>query len=449
DDTNTTSDGFTYSVADPTGNTLSGQTFAITVTPNVAPIAVADSYTVNEGGAENLNLAVNDSDADNGLDLTSITIVSNPTNGVVAVNSDGTVEYTHDGGETLSDSFAYSINDLSGATSNFVNVSLTINPVNDAPVVISNAPTAVFEETAYDYAVATSDPDSEASLTITATTLPSWLTLVDNGDGTATLSGTPTHAEVGDHSVVIQVSDGATVTTQRFTVQVTGETDDSSDQGGVTGSGSEFDDSPTGEQDDPVDETPAEETITSDDSPESTDEYLTPQNSTFEEDDLLSSEEVPDIIFLTDENDTNASKGRGGKPGWIYFDNDLDKESVAESDPVGGMDIASETWEQMLNHEDYDRLREDIDKTFRSEQHAKEVKIKIATASMTIFTIGIVSFLTRFGSLVTGMVSTLPLWRSFDPIVILSGKREDQKEKNQQVKGSEQPTETLFEPGEQ
>jgi hypothetical protein len=47
------------------------------------------------------------------------------------------------------------------------------------------------------------------------------------------------------------------------------------------------------------------------------------------------------------------------------------------------------------------------------------------------------------------MVSTLPLWRSFDPIVILSGKREDQKEKNQQVKGSEQPTETLFEPGEQ
>ncbi|MBT0961739.1 Ig-like domain-containing protein, partial [Denitromonas iodatirespirans] len=54
----------------------------------------------------------------------------------------------------------------------------------------------------------------------TAPTLPAWLTLTDNGDGTATLSGTPTNAEVGNHAVSLQVSDGSLTATQNFTLTV-------------------------------------------------------------------------------------------------------------------------------------------------------------------------------------------------------------------------------------
>ncbi|NNK94476.1 MAG: tandem-95 repeat protein, partial [Desulfobacterales bacterium] len=87
---------------------------------------------VNEGSTTNLNLASNDTDADDGLDLASINIISGPTNGTIDnVNADGTVDYTHDGSETLSDSFTYTIDDLATATSNTVSVSLTISPVND------------------------------------------------------------------------------------------------------------------------------------------------------------------------------------------------------------------------------------------------------------------------------------------------------------------------------
>ena len=59
-------------------------TVSLTITPvKDAPVAVADSFTVNEGSTTNLNLATNDTDADDGLDLTSINIVSGPANGSI------------------------------------------------------------------------------------------------------------------------------------------------------------------------------------------------------------------------------------------------------------------------------------------------------------------------------------------------------------------------------
>ncbi len=84
----------------------------------------------------------------------------------------------------------------------------TSTPVTDAT-----------QDVAYVYNVTTEDPDADP-VTITAPTLPAWLALTDNGDGTATLSGTPTNAEVGDHAVSLQVTDGLFTATQDFTVSV-------------------------------------------------------------------------------------------------------------------------------------------------------------------------------------------------------------------------------------
>ncbi|MFH1217245.1 MAG: Ig-like domain-containing protein [Pseudomonadota bacterium] len=108
----------------------------ISISPCYAasPIAGNDAFTVNESSTTNLNLAVNDSDVDGDLDPASISIVTGPTNGAITgINADGTVDYTHDGSETVSDSFTYTINDLAAATSNSATVTLTITPVNDTP----------------------------------------------------------------------------------------------------------------------------------------------------------------------------------------------------------------------------------------------------------------------------------------------------------------------------
>ena len=114
-----------------------------------------------------------------------------------------------------------------------------------------------------------------------------------------------------------------------------------------------------------------------------------------------------------------------------------------------GIDIAYEEWERLVNNEEYDHLREEIDETFQSEQQAKAVKAKIVTASMTTFTVGIVSYFLRAGSMVASMVSTLPLWRGFDPIVIFSGKKKDKKGKEEAPNKVTQQPETLFDHDEQ
>lgn len=78
---------------------------------------------------------------------------------------------------------------------------------NYAPQFSSTPATSVNESTAYTYNVTTEDPDG-ATVTITAPTKPSWLSLnYTAGQKTATLTGTPTSANVGANSVKLKVVD--------------------------------------------------------------------------------------------------------------------------------------------------------------------------------------------------------------------------------------------------
>lgn len=97
---------------------------------------------------------------------------------------------------------------------------VTVENVNDAPTFISTPVTDAGVGAVYTYNVAAADVDVGDVLTMTAPALPAWLALTDDGDGTATLSGTPAAADVGDHEVVLQVTDGTAVATQPFTIAV-------------------------------------------------------------------------------------------------------------------------------------------------------------------------------------------------------------------------------------
>ncbi|HJS81960.1 MAG TPA: cadherin-like domain-containing protein, partial [Nitrososphaera sp.] len=129
-------DSFTYNATDGTSTSVPA-TVSITVGgENDAPVAFDDTYATDED--EPLNVAaqgvlMNDTDTENDP-LTSL-LVDGPSNGEVIMGSDGNFTYTPEADFNGVDSFTYKANDES-ADSNVATVTITVNPVNDAPVAV-------------------------------------------------------------------------------------------------------------------------------------------------------------------------------------------------------------------------------------------------------------------------------------------------------------------------
>ncbi|MBA1419792.1 MAG: cadherin-like domain-containing protein [Epsilonproteobacteria bacterium] len=198
---------------------------SLAVAYNNPPVAVADSFTVDEGSSSNiLDLAANDTDVNGDLDVSSITIVSGPSNGSLVVNADGTVSYSHDGSETTSDSFTYTIDDSVGTTSNEVVVDIAVAPVNDAPILDPIGNQNVDELSILTFTATASDADIPAdtlTFTLDATSLAAGMSIDAN---TGVFSWTPTESDGGTTpTVTITVTDSGTgnlVDSETFTITV-------------------------------------------------------------------------------------------------------------------------------------------------------------------------------------------------------------------------------------
>jgi len=126
---------------------------------NFPPQANNDSASVTRGSSVIIPVTANDNDSDGILDLNSIVITVPPLNHSSLVNNgDGTITYTHNGSDTSSDSFKYTIKDNVGATSNEATVSITIN----APVPI----TKVHVQSITSSPLSTNGPWTNLSITI-------------------------------------------------------------------------------------------------------------------------------------------------------------------------------------------------------------------------------------------------------------------------------------------
>ncbi|WP_189342910.1 Ig-like domain-containing protein, partial [Ulvibacter litoralis] len=158
---------------------------------NNAPVAIDDSVTVNEDASVVIDVLGNDTDVDNNIDPTSVTIATQPANGTVSVDPiTGEVTYTPDPDFNGTDSFEYTVCDEgSPALCDTAVVNVTVNPVNDPPVASSSEIT-VDEESVDNPLGLTAPTDLENDiLTITVSGLPAL--------GTVTLAnGTPVN--VGD-----------------------------------------------------------------------------------------------------------------------------------------------------------------------------------------------------------------------------------------------------------
>jgi VCBS repeat-containing protein len=202
-------DSFTYQAYD--GVDYSNvATVTITVSSvNDAPVAEDDSYTTDEDTPLVVpapGVLGNDSDVD-GDRLTAV-LVSGPSHGTLTLNEDGSFTYTPEENFCGEDSFTYKAYD--GALySNVATVTITVTPVNDAPVAEDDTYTANEDTPLVVPApgVLGNDSDVEGDhLTAVLVSGPSHGTLTLNPNGSFTY--TPAENFFGTDSFTYQAYDG-------------------------------------------------------------------------------------------------------------------------------------------------------------------------------------------------------------------------------------------------
>jgi large repetitive protein len=205
-------DSFTYKAND---GALDSNVVSVTLNVqfvNSAPLANPDAYVVDEDNTLSVPAAgvlANDTDADG--DPLTATLVSGPAHGALTFNGAGSFTYTPDANFNGTDSFTYQVSD-GIASSNTTMVSITVSPVDDAPVAAPDA-YALDEDatlTVPGTGVLANDTDVEGD-TLSAVLLsgPSHGTLALNADGSFTY--TPDANFNGTDSFTYQASDGQLV----------------------------------------------------------------------------------------------------------------------------------------------------------------------------------------------------------------------------------------------
>ncbi len=165
-------DSLVYTVKDNLGATSNAATVRITVTPiNDPPVAVNDTSVTSEDTPVLVDVVVNDTDVDGSVDPATVTLVSQPVNGMAGVNgSTGVITYTPDINFNGPDSLTYNVADDVGAVSNVAKVVLTVSSQNDLPVAVDDT-VSTDEDTPISIAVLNNDSDPEGALVASSVTI--------------------------------------------------------------------------------------------------------------------------------------------------------------------------------------------------------------------------------------------------------------------------------------
>lgn len=168
-----------------------------TVVIDGTPIAVADSYSLNEDTVLSVpqpGVLANDQDPTH-TSMTA-TLVTSPAHGTLQFTADGSFSYTPAANYFGNDSFTYNAVNSAGTSAAPAAVQLTINPVNDAPVAVDDA-YSLDQRTSLTVAapgVLANDSDIDSPvLTTQLVTPPAHGTLTFNADGSFVYTPDPTY----------------------------------------------------------------------------------------------------------------------------------------------------------------------------------------------------------------------------------------------------------------
>ncbi len=460
-------------------------TVAITVTSvNDAPTVVANTgSTVAEGGTDTINsseLAVSDVEqtaaqltysigtgpAYGRLELTTAPGVAVTTFTQADIDLNRLV-YVHDGSETTSDNFTFTVSDGAGGSSGATTLTLTITPVNDAPTIISNGggPTAlvnVVENVTAVTIVTGADVDLPAqTLTYSISGgVDQALFTINAATGALNFTAPPdfevaTDAN-GDNVYVLQVrvidSQGAS-TTQTIQVTVTDVAEGLPPTPttppvppvllppappGPIGPGPEPS-TPPSPSEPPTDPLPPSPVTTS---PGVTPSGFQPVHTVSSSPDSLAER----IVALSDELKKLVDFGREqagfipndevGRPVFTLLP--VEPVPVLEPEPAEKQQSTSELLLAKLGE-----MAGSLEQAIGVSDERHELVTRVAALTGTTLSAGFIVWALRSGALLASFMATMPAWRHFDPLPVLGGSRSEwerrrkDSERDQQAEAAE------------
>ncbi|MEZ5744263.1 MAG: tandem-95 repeat protein [Sphingomonadaceae bacterium] len=212
-------DTVTITASDGNGGTAT-TTVTVTVNPvNDAPVfpGATASLSTDEETPVSGDLSTGTTDADG--DTLTYAKATDPANGAVVVNADGTFTYTPETDFFGVDTFDVTVDDGNGGTAT-ATVEVTVNNVNDAPVAGPGNDTSltVATDETVNFVIDFNDADGD-DVTASIASGPSNGTVTANADGTNTYD--PDEGFIGQDMFDISVTDGTETVTYTVTVDVT------------------------------------------------------------------------------------------------------------------------------------------------------------------------------------------------------------------------------------
>lgn len=212
-------DLLSYTIQDPDGGT-SDANVSITVNPvNDIPVAVDDNIILDEDSNATFNVLGNDSDEDN--DTLQVTAVTQPNNGNISYDANGSMTYIPNANFNGSDSVIYTVSDGTAETNATVN--FTVLPQNDAPVIAPIGTITMDEDANATFVDLNITDVDDTNLTIyVSSSDPSKLaaTLQNDGNGSYQIELVPQPNQYGNINVSVAADDGNATASLGFTVVI-------------------------------------------------------------------------------------------------------------------------------------------------------------------------------------------------------------------------------------
>ena len=423
-------DSFTYEIDDGNG-AFSQATATISITPtNSIPVVTVAGYVVSEdntltSGSNHLLLNATDPDGDT---LTvSATPASGPANGILVLGTDGSFTYTPNTNFNGTDGFVFDVSDGNGATIQ-VSVGINIVSVNDAPTLTmdnliapAGAPVSFGPST-----ILSNDSDAENdALSIVSFSAPSFGALVQTNDGNYIYTPNPGFEGIDSFSYTVTDTNGA-IATATILVDVSGPvittTDDiePTDIPTTDGTGEDSSDEPAVE---PETESVPEPSMEAIPEPETgpiiqtlgsgrSEEALTP----------LPNAEARGSFQWAKESDRNYARSSQIPDKFV-------NDTLLEGIEIQGFGLRSVNLSQAALWQALDTMKSDMSRLGGGQDQNSAVAVtEIAAGSSIALSVGFLSWVLRGGALASTLLTTMPMWRGFDPLPLLAARRKKKKD---------------------